>query len=260
MNDETVILSASDVSLGYGRRSVLRGVNFQVRRGQRWFIVGPNGQGKTTLLHGILGLIPVTAGTMRRDPQRLGPRRIGFVPQRCDLNATLPTTVSEFVGLGLVGQRVGRTEHRQRLVEALACVGMSNLIDADYWSLSGGQRQRALLARAMVRRPEVLVLDEPASGLDLTSEDALMHALSELNHRVGLTMLFVTHNVELAARYATHIALVHAGGVIAGQTGEVLRSDLLEHAYGVAITVTQEAEGVVAAHVGRREQALETDR
>jgi ABC-type Mn2+/Zn2+ transport system ATPase subunit len=230
---------------------VLRAVNFEVRRGQRWFIVGPNGQGKTTLLRGVLGLIAVRGGSMRRDPQVMGPRRIGFVPQRCDLNATLPTTVREFVGLGLVGQRVGRSEHRQRVVEALMCVGLEDRVDANYWSLSGGQRQRALVARAMVRRPQVLVLDEPASGLDLTSEDALMRALSELNHHAGTTMLFVTHNVELAARYATHIAMVHGGQVTAGPTAQVLRADLLEEVYGVAITVTQEAEGVVAAHVGR---------
>lgn len=251
MSAEAVILRVSEVSLGYGRQCVLRGVSFEVRRGQRWFIVGPNGQGKTTLLRGVLGLIGISGGSMWRDPRVMGSRRIGFVPQRCDLNATLPTTVREFVGLGLVGQRVSRAHQRQRLVEALACVGLEDRIDADYWSLSGGQRQRALLARAMVRRPGVLVLDEPASGLDLTSEDALMRALSELNHREALTMLFVTHNVELAARYATHIALVHGGQVTAGPAPDVLRGDLLERAYGVAITLRQEAEGVIAAHVGR---------
>lgn len=253
MTQPAVILRATEMSLGYGRRTVLHAINFQVHQGQRWFIVGPNGQGKTTLLRGILGLIDAAGGSMWRDPQFMGSRRIGFVPQRCDLNATLPTTVREFVSLGLVGQRVKCVERHQRIVEALTSVGLADRIDADYWSLSGGQRQRALLARAMVRRPAVLVLDEPASGLDLTSEDALMHALAELNHHAGLTMLFVTHNVELAARYATHIALVSNGQVTAGTTRNVLRADLLEAAYGVPITVTQEVEGVVAAHVGRSE-------
>lgn len=251
MTDPAPILQARDLSLGYGRRTILRNVTFTIERGQRWFIVGPNGQGKTTLLRGILGLIPADPVALKRDPVTMRPDRIGFVPQRCDLNPTLPTTVREFVGLGLIGQRVDRSEREARMIEALQSVSLDDRIDADYWSLSGGQRQRALLARAMIRRPAVLVLDEPASGLDLTSEDALMRALAELNHATNLTILFVTHNVELAARYATHIALVHGGEVRAGPAGDILQSDLLERVYGVPITITQEAEGVIAAHVGR---------
>src|SRR5687768_9965424 len=102
--DDTTILRATDLELAYGRRVVLRGVNFEVRRGERWFIVGPNGQGKTTLLRGILGLLPGKG--LFRDPDAMRHEHIGFVPQRCDLNPALPTTVREFVSLGLVGQHI----------------------------------------------------------------------------------------------------------------------------------------------------------
>ncbi|MBI1373864.1 MAG: ATP-binding cassette domain-containing protein [Phycisphaera sp.] len=249
--EDDVMLRATGLSLGYGRRTIIADVNMEVRRGQRWFIVGPNGQGKSTLLRGVLRLLPAPAAQLWRHPQLMRPDRIGFVPQRCDLNPTLPTTVREFVMLGLVGRRADRAARDRRFAEALRQVDLIDRIDANYWSLSGGQRQRALLARAMVREPAVLLLDEPASGLDLTAEDALMRSLLDLNHTTGLTWLFVSHNVELAARYATHAALVFDGAVHAGPVGDVLRSDLLESAYGVPISVAQESEGVVNVHIGR---------
>ena len=242
-----VILRAAGLDLGYARRVVLRDVHFEVRRGQRWFILGPNGQGKTTLLRGVLGLIP--APGLQRHETDMRADRLGFVPQRCDFNPSLPTTVREFVSLGLVGQTVPSGERRGRVVEALRRVRLEDRIDADYFSLSGGQRQRALLARALVRRPRVLLLDEPTGGLDLTSEHALVVSLMELNEREGLTMMFVTHNVDLAAHYATHVALVFGERVHAGAKEEVLRSELLREAYGVGIEV-ERRDGELVVHLG----------
>ena len=223
---------------------MLRGVSLDVRSGQRWFIVGPNGQGKTTLLRGILGLIPAPAPGLRSG-DAMHPRHIGFVPQRCDLNPALPTTVREFVTLGLVGQRVPSAQRTIRFGEALRQVHLDALADADYFSLSGGQRQRALLARALIRRPSVLLLDEPTTGLDLTAQRALMDVLIERNAQDGLTILFVTHDVELARRHATHAALVHGGRVHAGEAGEVLRRELLVEAYGLGfpLPLAEEGEG-----------------
>lgn len=206
-------------------------MSFEVRAGQRWFIVGPNGQGKTTLLRGLLGLIPAPAPGLQRS-DAMHPRHIGFVPQRCDLNPALPTTVREFITLGLVGQSLPRDQRGSRLTEALGQVHLDGLADADYFSLSGGQRQRALLARALIRKPSVLLLDEPTTGLDLTAQRALMEVLMERNGLDGLTILFVTHDVDLARRHATHAALVHGGQVHAGEAGEVLRDEWLKQAYG----------------------------
>lgn len=246
----TTLLKATELYLGYGRRMVLRSVYFEACRGQRWFIVGPNGQGKTTLLRGILGLIPSNNAELWRHPESMRPSRIGFVPQSCELNPTLPTSVREFVLLGLIGLKVRRAERKNRLRWALGRVDLEPLRDADYWSLSGGQRQRALLARALVRWPEVLLLDEPTNGLDLKAEEALMRSLAKLNEQEGLTFLFVTHDVELAARYATHVALVYGGSVHAGPVDQVLTDEALEQAYGVPIHVARESGGAVGFRVG----------
>lgn len=228
-----VLIRAEDLALGYRGRPVLRSVHFEVRAGERWFIVGPNGQGKTTLLRGLLGLLPAERSRLWRHPEAMDACRIGFVPQRCELNPTLPTTVREFVLLGLVGLRVGRRERRARLDHALRRVGLSERIDSDYWALSGGQRQRALLARALVRRPGVLLLDEPTAGLDLSGRYALMQELRSLNESDGITLLLVTHDVRLAAEHATHLALVHDGGVRAGPREQILRPEILGPAYGM---------------------------
>src|SRR5512139_2311804 len=150
MTDGESILQSTGLTLGYGRRTILRDVNLQVHPGELWFFLGPNGHGKSTFLHAVLGLLQPKAGRLWLHPERARRDRVGFVPQRCDLNPSLPTTVQEFVLLGLVGLRAPAEDRSQRLVWALEKVGLGGLGTRDYWSLSGGQRQRALVARALV--------------------------------------------------------------------------------------------------------------
>jgi ABC-type Mn2+/Zn2+ transport system ATPase subunit len=241
--DHEVIVRTAGLRLGYGRRVVLTHVDFQMRLGEFWFFLGPNGEGKTTLLRAILGILRPQTGQLWVHPELGQRQRIGFVPQRCDINPTLPTTVREFVLLGLVGIDTDRREAAVRLGWALERVGLGGLEGKDYWSLSGGQRQRALVARALVRRPSVLILDEPTNGLDLAAEDAVLRFLAELNHKQQQTLLFVTHNLAIAARYATHIALFHAGEVVSGSRQEVLNRQTLERTYGVAVEVSANQSG-----------------
>jgi ABC-type Mn2+/Zn2+ transport system ATPase subunit len=241
--DHEVIVRTAGLRLGYGRRVVLTHVDFQMRLGEFWFFLGPNGEGKTTLLRAILGILRPQTGQLWVHPELGQRQRIGFVPQRCDINPTLPTTVREFVLLGLVGIDTDRREAAVRLGWALERVGLGGLEGKDYWSLSGGQRQRALVARALVRRPSVLILDEPTNGLDLAAEDAVLRFLAELNHQQQQTLLFVTHNLAIAARYATHIALFHAGEVVSGSRQEVLNRQTLERIYGVAVEVSANQSG-----------------
>jgi ABC-type Mn2+/Zn2+ transport system ATPase subunit len=248
--DHEVIVKTTDLRLGYGQRVVLAQVNVEIRAGEFWFFLGPNGEGKTTLLRAMLGMIRPQAGQLWVH-SGLGHReRIGFVPQRCDINPTLPTTVREFVLLGLVGIHTDRNDETLRLEWALDKVGLSGLGGKDYWSLSGGQRQRALVARALVRRPSVLILDEPTNGLDLAAEDTVLRFLAELHRQDRQTVLFVTHNLAIAARYATHIALFHAGEVEAGPRQEVLQRHTLERIYGVAVEISYDPAGGAALTVG----------
>jgi ABC-type Mn2+/Zn2+ transport system ATPase subunit len=248
------IIEARQLSLGYGNLVVLSEVNLDVGEGQFWFLLGPNGHGKSTFVKAVLGLMQPRAGFIRLGRMLASGEHLGFVPQRCDLNPTLPTTVREFVELGLVGLRISRSGRAGRLDEALQSVGLAERADRSYWSLSGGQRQRALLARALIRRPHLLVLDEPTSGLDLTAEDALLEVLSSLNRGQGLTILLVTHDLPLAARFASHVALFHDGRVTAGPRDEVLSSSALEATYDVPIRLHRDGRGELSISVDRSDR------
>jgi ABC-type Mn2+/Zn2+ transport system ATPase subunit len=228
------LLRADGVSLGYADRTILSEVAFAIGQGEYWFFLGPNGAGKSTLLKAILGGLPPRSGQIRRRADVARPDRLGYVPQRCDLNPTLPTTVREFVSLGLVGVR-DRGPRNDRLAWSLARANLGGLERRDYWSLSGGQRQRALLARALIRRPALFIVDEPTSGLDPPSADLLMRSLDELNSAEHLTIIFVTHDLPLAARHATHVALFVDGTILAGPVDDVLNPHNLQRAYGLPI-------------------------
>jgi len=250
MESTESVLRATTLSLGYGRQIVLQDVNLEVRPGEFWVLLGQNGSGKTTLLRAFLGLIRPQASHLWFHPELTRRERMGFVPQRCDLNPTLPTTVREFVLLGLVGIRVNREEQAERLSWALEKMGLAGMAGNDYWSLSGGQRQRALVARALVRRPTLLLLDEPTNNLDLATEDALLQLLTILNKEEQQTLLFVTHDVTIAARYATHVALLHAGTISAGPRHEILTPGNLERIYGARAEVA-DSSGATQAFTGR---------
>ncbi len=229
-----VLFDARALALGYGRNVILRDVTLTVHGGEYWFLLGPNGTGKTTLLRTLLGMLPPHGGSLRRDAAG-APAHVGFVPQHAALAPTLPTTVREVVSLGLVGLDLTRAERRLRIHEALDQVDLEGASARDYWALSGGQQQRTLVARALARRPRVLVLDEPMSGLDLVAEDRLLPLLAAWHRERGLTILYVTHAVALARRYASHVCLFARGSAIAGARDEVLVPANLEATYGVAV-------------------------
>jgi len=223
--DDPILLRARGLAAGHGRRVVLRGVDLEVRAGEFWFFLGANAQGKSTLLHTLLGVLPPLHGTIERGVPRSA---IGFVPQRCDLAANLPTTPREFVSLGLTGLGLDRDERDRRVHAVLEQVGLGGRERDSYWSLSGGQRQRALVARALARRPCLLCVDEPMNNLDLVTERALLDLLVRRNRDEGLTIVYVTHDVGVADSFATHCALAHAGRVDAGPRGAILEPVRLE--------------------------------
>jgi ABC-type Mn2+/Zn2+ transport system ATPase subunit len=216
------LFAARGLALGYGEHAVLRDVELAVRSGEFWCWIGPNGSGKSTLLRGFLGLLPPLSGELRVARRLADHARIGYVPQRSELSDALPTTVRELVELGLVRSAVPRAERAAAVREALAQVDLGEMAARDVWSLSGGQRQRALLARALVRRPELLVLDEPTEGLDVATNDALLETLGALHREASLTLIVVTHRLEIARERADHVALFVDGRVVAGTRDAVL--------------------------------------
>jgi len=208
---DDVLVRTDALDLAYGAHLVVRGASIEVRRGDFWFLLGGNGSGKTTFLRALLGILPPRGGSLWLSPELHGRQGIGFVPQHCAINPSLPTTVREFVSLGLVGLSVAPGERPARLARALERVGLGPLVERDYWSLSGGQRQRALVARGLIREPALLILDEPMNHLDPDAEEALLHDLLELRARQRLALLLVTHDIAMAERHATHVA-TFAGG------------------------------------------------
>jgi ABC-type Mn2+/Zn2+ transport system ATPase subunit len=232
---ERPLVSLRDVALGYGATPVLAGVDWDVRAGELWFLLGPNGAGKTTLLRALLGLLAPRAGSLDRDPARARSAHLGFVPQQSQLRPTLPSTVREIVSLGLVGVDVPRGAREARITEALAAVGLEGLARRSFWALSGGQRQRALVARALVRRPALLLLDEPTESLDVASEDAFLDTVAALCRERGVAVVFVTHRLGVAARFASHVALACGGRWVAGPRAAALADPLAREAFGAAL-------------------------
>ena len=235
------VVRVTGATLGYPGKEVLRDVSLTIDPGQFWFFLGPNGTGKTTMVRAILGTIAPMAGTIELNPAFSSRERIGFVPQRCDMSPSLPTTVREFVGLGLVGvPRLGRDEE-ERIAWALEKVGLEGREHADFHPLSGGQRQRVLVARALARHPRFLVADEPTSGLDPAAKARLLEVLAGLNRHERLTVVFVGHDLDVAADYATHVALFSRGTLLAGERAAVLTAQNLRDAYADAPAEPTEA-------------------
>lgn len=243
------LLQAEGLSLGYGRRTVVRGVDLVVSRGDFWFLLGPNGAGKSTFARAVLGFLRPREGGLRLAPGLDRGESIGFVPQHFALLPTLSTTLREFVGLGFGLMRVVRAEREERVAWAIEAVGLGGCEQRDVHDLSGGMRQRAMVARALVRRPQLLVLDEPTSSLDPASQEALLVVLARLHREQGLTLLFVCHDVAVAARYATHVAFFHDGVVEAGERGLLLDPDVLRRVYGLDICVSLDASGHAAMRI-----------
>lgn len=245
----TPVFLAERLTLGYGRSVVVRDVQFEVRDGEFWFLLGPNGSGKSTFARAVLGLLRPQSGRIRYAGGLCLGENIGFVPQHCTLHPTLPTTLREYVDLGLGMLRLSAAQRHERVAWALGAVGLSDRIASDLHDLSGGMRQRAMVARALVRRPKLLVLDEPTSNLDPAAQEALLIALAKLHRERGLTILFVCHDVAVAARYATHVAFFHDGVVETGDRGMLMQPERLRAVYGLDICVSLDEAGHATLHI-----------
>ena len=224
-------------TLGYGRRAVLSDISFEIREGDFLGLVGPNGSGKTTIVRALLGSMKPLAGTVTRAPGI----RFGYVPQRDQVDYGFPLRVRDVVLMGRydrvgLGRRPSADDHA-RAIAALEHVGIADLADRALGNLSGGQKQRALIARALVGEPSILVLDEPTNGMDLVATTQILGLVRELHDADRLTVLMVSHALNEVANYVERIALVSEGRFRIGPVGEVMTEGTLSSLYGIPVDV-----------------------
>lgn len=221
------LITCEHVCLGYDGQTVLRDVNFTVSRGDLLCVVGENGSGKSTLIKGLLGLKAPEQGSITLG-DGLVRNEIGYLPQQTQLQRDFPASVAEVVRSGCINQMHGRPFYsradRARAQENMERMGIEDLAHHSYQALSGGQQQRVLLARALCAANDLLILDEPVTGLDPASMQDLYKTLRYLNEREGMAIIMVTHDIENALREARHILCVDRAGCFYGTVDEFLSS------------------------------------
>jgi manganese transport system ATP-binding protein len=226
------------VSVTYGRQIALHDCDVAMPAGAVTALVGPNGSGKSTLLSAIAGLVPITSGVLTvlgRPPGRNGlAARVAYVLQSTPANESLPITVREIVTMARFARRglFGRlTAADRRVVDAaLEHLEVADLADRHLRELSGGQRQRVLVAQGLAQGADLLLLDEPVTGLDLASRERILGVVDEVRDSGG-TVVVATHDLEDAER-ADHVMLLAGSVVAAGSPDEVITTDHLRRAYG----------------------------
>jgi manganese/zinc/iron transport system ATP- binding protein len=245
------VIRFEHVTISYENATAVEDVHLEIPEGAFLGILGPNGSGKTTLLKGILGLITPVSGRIyvgdlcchRLHKVR---REIGYVPQAPQVDLHFPVSVLEVVLMGLYPslgffRRPGRTE-REKAMAALGAVGMADHASRPAGHLSGGQRQRVLIARALVRSPRILLLDEPHTGLDVRSQAAVMELIHRTHEEHRLTTLLVTHDLNFALPYLDLALCVNRRVFACGPPAQVLVKEVLEEMYGAEVHV-HEAHG-----------------
>ncbi len=255
MNDESVenAIEADSLDHGYEENKVLRNLSFSVAKGGFFIVIGPNGSGKTTLLKVVSGIEKPEKGSLRilgkpveRYSRKSLARTVAFVPQMAAVD--FPFTAGEVVAMGRSPHKglLGLDDARDREVAAqsMEFTGVEHLANRKLDKLSGGEQQRVFIARAICQEPEVILLDEPTAALDLAHQVRVMDLMERLQKEKGVTIVMVSHDINLACMYAQTLLLLKDGEVVSiGSPEKVLTFDTLEKAYGCTLLVDRSPLG-----------------
>ncbi len=259
---DTSRLVASAVTLGYGDSPVVRGLDLEVPDGSFTVIVGANGSGKSTLLRGLARVIRPSAGDVELDgrpiqryPSKEVARRLGMLPQ--SQIAPDGIDVADLVARGRYPHqsllRQWSTADEEAVRRALELTDTTDLAGRRFDELSGGQRQRVWLAMALAQETGILLLDEPTTYLDIAHQIEVLDLCARLRAERGCTLVAVLHDLNLAARYATHLVAMREGAIVAeGSPSDIITPELVEHVFGLACRVITDPETGTPLVVPRR--------
>ncbi len=246
----TPILDVSRVSVRYNGRYALEDVSFQLSSGDRVAVVGPNGAGKSTLFKVIAGVLEPNSGTVQVYGGGPGAHIcIAYVPQRTQVDWDFPVSVADVVMMGRIG-KIGlfgwpKTKDWDFVRQSLQVVGLADLVHRQISELSGGQQQRMFIARALVQEAELMLMDEPLTGLDLTSQEIIFQSLEELGKR-GVTVLVAMHDLKSAAEQFDLAMLLNRRLLGFGKPEEIFTPEHLVEAYGDHLHIVHTGEQILA--------------
>lgn len=218
------LITCENVSLAYEGKTIVSNLNFTVNSGDYLCIVGENGSGKTTLMKALLGLKNPSDGRITFG-EGLSKKNIGYLPQQTDVQRDFPASVREIVMSGCRGKLFYGKKEKQAADDNMKKLGIYDISKKCYRELSGGQQQRVLLARALCAAEKLLILDEPASGLDPAITKELYSIIESLNKKDKMTVIMVSHDIEQAVMYASHVLHIGTTPLFFGKTNDYLVSE-----------------------------------
>lgn len=242
------IIQFDHASFGFPGVLALKDITLSIDDGEFVGVIGPNGSGKTTLCRAVLGLMAPIEGHLHIfdcacDKLRCHHRaKIGYLPQKGVIDRNFPVTVFETVMMGRYGalglfKRPGQQD-RQIAMDALAHVGMDTHLNTALGHLSGGQQQRVFIARALAQQPKVLLLDEPTTGLDITTQHNVIELVQQLHEELKLTVLLITHDINMIRSRVDRLVLLKTRLFAAGPPADVLKPEILHQVYGKDLVIT----------------------
>ncbi len=242
VDSKSPIFDVKNLSFSTREQDILIDISFKIFHGEYVAIIGPNGGGKTTLIRMLLGLNKPTSGEINIFSKKINKfqewYKIGYVPQRASLvDTTFPATVQDIVNMGRIAKRKlfssATKEDKDAVEDAMKKMDIYDLKDKMVGTLSGGQRQRVMIARALASKPEVLILDEPNTGVDINSQRNFYTLLGKLNKQEGITIIFITHDVGVIADDIGRLFTINQKAIICNDPKKMMSCDDMSKLYGV---------------------------